>query len=74
MSCVNLKSRASVRLLFPFLGDLKRMHRTNEEAYMSTESRSRRAMASVDWTAATSRAEDKDSSLRRVLDDKGMYV
>lgn len=59
---------------FFVLGDLKRMHRTNEEAYMNTESRNRRAKASVNWTEATSRVEDKDSSLRRVSDEKGTHV
>ncbi|KAB5533184.1 hypothetical protein PHYPO_G00128900 [Pangasianodon hypophthalmus] len=52
------------------ISDLKRMHRTNEEAYVNPESRNRRAIASVDWTGATSRAEDKDSSLHRVSDNK----
>ncbi|KAI5617158.1 centrosome and spindle pole-associated protein 1 isoform X1 [Silurus asotus] len=50
------------------ISDLKRMHRTNEEAYVNPELRSRRAVASVD--EATSRAEDKVPSLHRVLDDK----
>lgn len=41
---------------------------------MNPGSINRRPMASVDWTEATSRAEDKDVSLRRVLDDKGTHV
>ncbi|KAI4896162.1 hypothetical protein NFI96_032379 [Prochilodus magdalenae] len=44
------------------ISDLKRMHRTNEEAYMNLESRGRRAMAPVDRIGVISRAEDKDSS------------
>lgn len=50
------------------------MHRTNEEAYVNPESHNRRAKTSVDWTGATSRAEDKDSSSHRVSDNKGIHL
>ncbi|KAF5903566.1 centrosome and spindle pole-associated protein 1 isoform X2 [Clarias magur] len=52
------------------ISDLKRMHRTNEEAYMNPESHNRRAVASVDFTGATPRPEDKGSSLQRVSEEK----
>ncbi|KAG7317648.1 hypothetical protein KOW79_018683 [Hemibagrus wyckioides] len=52
------------------ISDLKRMHRTNKEAYVNPESFNKRAIASVDWTEATSRAEDKDFSSHRASDNK----
>lgn len=48
------------------------MHRTNE-AHADPESHNRTAVASVDWTGAVPRAEDKDS-LQSVLDNKGVCV
>ncbi|KAL6462873.1 hypothetical protein MHYP_G00292950 [Metynnis hypsauchen] len=44
------------------ISDLKRMHRTNEEAYMNPESRGRRATEPAAPIRAISRAEDKDPS------------
>ncbi|XP_072544947.1 centrosome and spindle pole-associated protein 1 isoform X2 [Salminus brasiliensis] len=44
------------------ISDLKRMHRTNEEAYMNPESRGRRVVEPVVHVGALSRAEDKDPS------------
>ncbi|KAK3515673.1 hypothetical protein QTP70_026456 [Hemibagrus guttatus] len=52
------------------ISDLKRMHRTNKEAYVNPDSRNKRAIASVDWTEASSRAEDKDFSSHRASDNK----
>ncbi|KAL7840815.1 hypothetical protein AOLI_G00261380 [Acnodon oligacanthus] len=48
------------------ISDLKRMHRTNEEAYMNPESRGRRATEPVVPIRAISRAEDKDPSADKV--------
>ncbi|XP_062841629.1 centrosome and spindle pole-associated protein 1 isoform X3 [Trichomycterus rosablanca] len=45
------------------ISDLKRMHRSNEEAYMNPESRNnRRVVASTDKTLPTPRVENKESS------------
>ncbi|XP_066534202.1 centrosome and spindle pole-associated protein 1 isoform X2 [Hoplias malabaricus] len=44
------------------ISDLKRMHRTNEEAYINQESRGRRALPPTRLMEALSRAEDKESS------------
>ncbi|XP_060755842.1 centrosome and spindle pole associated protein 1 [Neoarius graeffei] len=52
------------------LSDLKRVHRTNEEADVNPESGNRRAKASVDRTAATSRAADQGYSPHRASDNK----
>lgn len=41
---------------------------------MNPESYNKRAIASVDWTEATSRAEDKDFSSHRASDNKGMHA
>uniref|UniRef100_A0A3B4CQ59 Centrosome and spindle pole-associated protein 1 C-terminal domain-containing protein n=1 Tax=Pygocentrus nattereri TaxID=42514 RepID=A0A3B4CQ59_PYGNA len=48
------------------ISDLKRMHRTNEEAYMNPESRGRRAAEPAAPIRAISRAEDKDPSADKV--------
>ncbi|XP_036414474.1 centrosome and spindle pole-associated protein 1 isoform X2 [Colossoma macropomum] len=48
------------------ISDLKRMHRTNEEAYMNPESRGRRATEPAALIRAISRAEDKDPAADKV--------
>ncbi|TSK98393.1 Centrosome and spindle pole-associated protein 1 [Bagarius yarrelli] len=52
------------------ISDLKRMHRSNEEAYVNPESRSRKVVTSVNWTGTTPRAEDKECSQHISADNK----
>lgn len=51
------------------ISDLKRMHRTNEEAYINPESRGRRIVEPVSCAGASLRAEDKDLSAHIVSGD-----
>ncbi|XP_047664600.1 centrosome and spindle pole-associated protein 1 isoform X2 [Tachysurus fulvidraco] len=52
------------------ISDLKRMHRSNEEAYANPESRNKTEVESGECTGATKRPEDKDFTLHRASDNK----